>query len=116
MKMNILYGVGFLHQPGLARSLQEGKRPIYVGQDELLRAKNGAIHMGFSSKMNDRIHRIAGEKIIYQRLVTNIPIYKNVPLPIGQILQVFQIPRIGEQIEVDHPNVWLCPEQIVNKV
>jgi len=105
-----------LFQPGFAGCFQQGEGADDVSLDELRGTKDGAIHVRFGGKVHHGVNPIAAEEVIHQGAVTDIALYKGVTGWVGQILQVFQTARVGQQVQIDDVDGGVMREQIAHEV
>ena len=85
-----------------ACGFKQMKRAREIRIDDRLRRKDAPVHMRFGGEMNNGIRTEIGdglfsgvrvEQIRFDEPVTSVP---------GHGIEVLQIPRIGERIEVEH--------------
>ena len=102
----------------LARSLQQDIGPVDVGLDERVRVQNAAVHMGFSSKVDNRVDPILPKSPLHRSGIADVPAHKvqAASMPSLNIQQVLHPPSIG-QLVVDHDRaLWVPLQHVPDKI
>ena len=84
------------------RRLQHRRGTDYVGLDELHRAVDGTIHMGFRRQMHDDIRPEVGEDPVEPCPVADVELFEPQPRGVGNLRQRLQIPGIRKFIDHAH--------------
>lgn len=117
--LNILFALFPCLLPGIVPGVLRPLQKVYGAHDvrghEDLRIRDGAIHMGFGSKVDDVIGIIIGNELCHEFLVADIPVDKDVPRVILQILQILQVSGVCQGVQVDDANVGVFVQHIVNE-
>ena len=102
--------------PGLLGPLQEVHGAHDVGLDEDFRVGNGPVHVALGGEVDDIVKVILLEQGRYQFLVADIPLDEDVPGVPFHALQVFQVPGVGQLVQVDQENVIVLFQHVVDEV
>ncbi len=89
-------------QPPGARGFQQAVRADNVGLDELGRTIDGAVDVGFSRQVHDRLRREALEHRADTGLIADIRLHELIARVGGNRLQRFKVARVGQFVEVQH--------------
>ncbi len=100
----------------LAALFQQDLRPQDIGPDEHLGAHDGAVHMGFRGKMDNSVHLLPLEDRSHHVPVAHVPPDKPVAGISLDLLQVLQVPGIGQGIEVRNPGSGIPLQEMVDEV
>jgi len=87
--------------PKGAAGFQQVEGTDDVRGDEIARAGDGTVHVGFRRKVHHVSDAMAFHNLQRRRLVAQIHLLKNVFGMARDFLQIFQPPRIGQAVEVD---------------
>ncbi len=89
-------------QPPGARGFQQAVSADDVGLDELGRAIDGAVDVGFSRQVHDRLRRKALQHRADTGLVADIRLHELIARVGCNRLQRFKVARVGQFVEVQH--------------
>ncbi len=100
--------------PGGLGTVEHHCRAQHIGLDKHFRAADTSVHMALSCKMHHPVNLILRKDLPDGFLITDICLYKGVILPVLHILQIFQVPGIGQRIHIDDADlIPVLPEHIV---
>ena len=102
--------------PSFLGALQQVHGAHDVALDEDLRVLDGAVHVALRGKVDDVIEIVLCEQAFDQLLVADVALHEDVAGVALDVLQVLQIARVGQLIEVDQQDLRVLFEHIVNKV
>ncbi len=86
-------------------SLEQVEGPHDIGLDKVIRAHDGAVHVGFGREVADRVHPVLVERPRQAVAVPDIGLLEEVA-PRKTFLQageVFPVAGVGQRVQVDHP-------------
>jgi hypothetical protein len=88
---------------------------IDIGLDEVLRAMNGTIDMGFGGKIDDGARLILPQPLQHTCCIADVTMDEKMALVTLQALQVGQVARISQFIHIDD---WLiaCCQPVKDKI
>ena len=72
-----------------------------IGTDEIARAVNRTVDMGFRRQMHHGIRLEFGEKAHHRRLVGDVTFGKSVACAVVQAAQIFRRSRVGKLVDVE---------------
>lgn len=81
--------------------LQQRQRTHYVRTGKSERIFDGAVHMAFSCQMDDTVYLIQLHQFLHLFIVADVCFYKHIIRPVLNVLQVRQVPRIRQLVQVD---------------
>ena len=111
-----LPGLGIGIVPGFLCTLQQVHGAHDVALDKDLGVLDGAVHMALSSKVDDIIEIVLCKQALHQLLVADVALHEHMAGVALHVLQVFQIARIGQLIQIDQQDLRVFFEHIVHKV
>ena len=83
----------------------------YVGHDKFHRAFNAAVYVAFCCQMNDVCNLVAFKNALERCCIANIGSFKTIAGRLVDVLEVFEVARIGEFIEVHYQVVGVVVDQ-----
>ncbi len=115
MEAKCFLGSPFQSRPVCPGGFQQGEGAFHVGTHEIAGAVNGTIHMAFGRKVHDGPGLVLGQQTIHQGPVTDVAVHKNVARIILDGSQAFQIPGVGQGIQIDH-RLIIAAQPVQNKI
>ena len=88
--------------PVAAHRFKQAERADDVGLDEVLGPVDGAVYMRLGRKIHHRAGLVLGQQSSHQLRVTDVPLHKDMARIPLHTVQIVQIARISELVEVDH--------------
>ena len=107
-------GIGVV--PCLLGALQQVDGAHHVALHKDLRILDGAVHMALGGKVDDVVEIVLCKQALHQLLVADIALHEHMAGVALHVLQVFQIARIGQLIQIDQQDLRVFFEHIVHKV
>ena len=107
-------GIGII--PCFLGALQQVDRAHHVALHKNFGVLDGAVHMALGGKVDDVIEIVLCEQALDQLLVADIALHEHMAGVALHILQVFQIARVGQLIQIDQQDLRVFFEHIVHKV
>ena len=80
----------------------------HIGLNEIQRAMNRTVHMRFSGEMQDSTRAVLLQQSFDQFAVSDIALHKHMARVLRQRLQITQVTRVGEFVQVDQQFVTAC--------
>ena len=102
--------------PSLFSTLQQIDRPHYISLYEDLRIRDTTIHMTLRREVDDIIEIILGKQVFHQYFVTDISLYEDMARIFLHILQVFQIARVSQLVQIHQSNIRIFIQHVIDKV
>jgi hypothetical protein len=104
------------HPPdaGSERSREERLGAEHVGAHERGTRLDRPVHVSLCRQMHDRVDSL--ERALHRKRIANVTLQEAVAGMLGHTLQVLEIPRVGEQVEVDDLDVAPFREEQANQV
>ncbi len=87
-----------------------------VGGDEIARAGDGAVHVRFRRQVHDVGDGVLFDDPQHGGLVAQVHLLKDIFRVGGNRFQVFQMPGIGQAIEIDEPGDLGAVDDVVDQV
>ena len=107
-------GIGVV--PCLLGTLQQVDGAHHVALHKDLGVLDGAVHMALGSKVDDVVEIVLCKQALHQLLVADIALHEHMAGVALHVLQVFQIARVGQLIQIDQQDLRVFFEHIVHKV
>src|SRR5262249_40389657 len=101
--------------PKLASSLQQVKRPLNVGSDEIVSSLDGAVYVALGRQVDDGPRAMAGETLAKQRNIADIATYEGVSGVVFRHRQVRGFAGVGQFVEVDSP-LFFRSQQVQDEI
>ena len=111
-----LPGLGISIVPGFLCALQQVHGAHDIALDKDLGVLDGTVHMALSGKVDDIIEVVLCKQALHQLLVADVALHEHMAGVALHILQVLQIARVGQLIQVDQQDLGVLLEHIVDKV
>src|SRR5438105_13690004 len=104
--------------PPTAARLEQCLGAKDVRAQEGPRIEHGAAVVGFRGKVDDHVHLVFGEQMLGQRQVPNVALDKGVALALiaRQALEVRQVPRVRQEVQVQNAIAWIAVEPETDEV
>ena len=99
-----------------AALFQQDLRTQHICTYEYLRSCYGAINMGFSGKVNNRINILLSQQTGHQGGIANVTLYKFVPRVMLYSFKITQVTGIGQRIQVGNATSGIVGDKGVNEV
>ena len=89
---------------GSAHLLEEIEGAEDVGGDEIRRARDGTVHVGFGGEMHHRVEAPLIEEGPEGLIIANVRLNQAITIGpgFGDIRQIGGVTGVGERIEIDH--------------
>ena len=107
-------GIGVV--PCLLGALQQVDGAHHVALHKDLGVLDGAVHMALGGKVDDVVKIVLCKQALHQLLVADIALHEHMAGVALHVLQVFQIARVGQLIQIDQQDLRVFFEHIVHKV
>ena len=89
--------------PVLFRGLEQRQGAHHIGPGECERVLYAPVHMALRGQVDDPVHTVLPQDFAHCLVVTDVCLYECVVRPVLYVLEVGQVARIGEIVEVDDP-------------
>lgn len=108
--------LGIFVQPDIFDRLEQGVGAHDIGFNEGIRALDGAVHVGFSGKMDNGVDVAGGKQGFHQGLVQDVAVDKfKVGAGFG-LPQIVSVAGISERIQGNDGVGWMVFEPVVDEV
>ena len=107
-------GIGVV--PCLLGALQQVDSAHHVALHKDLGVLDGAVHMALGGKVDDIVEIVLCKQALHQLLVADVALHEHMAGVALHVLQVFQIARVGQLIQIDQQDLRVFLEHIVHKV
>ena len=81
---------------------QQAKRPDDIGLDEVLRPVNGTINVALCRKIDDGSWSVLRQQFTDALTIGDVGLDKDMAVLVLQTGEIFEIPGIGQLVNVDH--------------
>jgi hypothetical protein len=105
----------FFH-PVFIRNVDEGKGTVDVGLDKDTRIFDAVIDMALGSEMDDASDVVGIKERFDEASVTDVSVNKNMAIIVLNFGEVFNLPRIGKEIEIDKTDIRVFVQKIRDKI
>ena len=107
-------GIGVI--PCLLGALQQVDSAHHVALHKDLGVLDGAVHMALGGKVDDVVEIVLCKQALHQLLIADVALHEHMAGVALHVLQVFQIARVGQLIQIDQQDLRVFFEHIVHKV
>ena len=84
--------------------------------DKIARTGDGTVHVRFCRQMHDVRNGVFFDDSQHGGFVAQVHFLKNVFRMPGNFLQIFQMPGVGQAVEIDQPRNFRAVNDVMNHV
>jgi hypothetical protein len=108
-------GERFLH-PVFVGDIDQSKGAVDVRLDKNSRIFDAVVDVAFGREMDDAADIVRFKERFDKAAIADVPLDENVAFVVFHFGKVFEVPGVGQQVEVDKTDIGIFFEEIGDKV